>query len=180
MVWSDNEIDSYEKEELKSKNPDIDYLRIVWFSIDVISEETSINVRDLIVKQFIESNKKHFFDNLFIMIENWKFEWEYNRKVTNLIDKSNTELLVMWFDIKDIIDFRLKTENKSLNIEEIIQFELKTSHQSFVWSLMEWIEKWDGELTNYVCKLAPYQLINIWFKYPDLDLIGWCKRRAGK
>ena len=157
------EIDSYEKEELKAKNPDVEYLRIVWFSIDAIFNETSINVRDIIAKKYIESNKKHFFDNLSIMIENWKFEWEYNRKVTNLIDKTNEELLGLGFDIKDVIQFRLKL-----------------NHQSFVWSLMEWIEKWDGELTNYVCKLAPYQLINIWFKYPDLDLIGWCKRRAGK
>ena len=119
----------------------------------------------------IEHNKTHFIENLFVMIENAKFDLEFsnineinfNRKVTNLIEKTDEELKYLWF-----------------NFDDIIQFRLKTNHKLFISTIMELIDDGWNELADYVCKISPYNQINIWFKYTDLELLEWVKKRASK
>ena len=84
----------------------MDELLILGFSHEEIQKETWLKVKDIIAKKYIDLNKHAFLDNLYQMIENWKFSWEFNIKVKNIIEKSDSELFDMWLDIYDVVQIR--------------------------------------------------------------------------
>jgi len=101
-----DEVDKQEiYEELRKKNPDLEYLRILWYSSD--------KIRDIVELKAIETNKEHFLNNMFQMIQNWLendeywiWEEKFNRKVKNFISKSDNELLEMGLTKNEIKQIR--------------------------------------------------------------------------
>ena len=106
MLLHKEERDAIEEKALLSKKPNLDELLILWFSHKEIEKETWLKVMDILAEKYIKINKYAFLNNLYQMIENWKFSWEFNKKVQNIIEKNDTELTKMWLDIYDIVQIR--------------------------------------------------------------------------
>jgi len=131
-------------------------------------------------------DRRWYLSNLFTMIDNWFFEWKMNKKVINIIKKSDEELSEMWFTKDDISKIRIKTSMKNLkknwfDIKELCIFEISKNRKKFVIKIMDLLENnKNSEIKEFICNLADYKKIELWLEMPDLDLINWAKKRGEK
>ena len=131
-------------------------------------------------------NREWYLLNIFTMIDNWYFEWKMNKKVINIIRKSDEELMSMWFDSDDITEIRLQTSEEVLiknwfDIRELCIFDISKNKKEFVVKVMNLIEKCEKcEKVDYILSISNSEKIKIWLIMSDLDLLSWSEERSLK
>ena len=131
-------------------------------------------------------NKKGYLLNLFTMIDNWYFESKFNKKVINIVKKTNEELLNMWFTLEDINEIRLQTSEEVLiknwfTMKDLCIFDISKDRGKFVVKIMNLLENWkESEVKDYICKISNYVKLELWLKMSDLDLIEGSNERWKK
>jgi len=156
-----DEVDRLEiEQELKKEKPNLEYLKVLGY----FNEQ----VQDLIEKQAIERDSNHFMENILQMIDNWNINEElwiwnsenkYNKKVMNLISKSDKELKDLWISIENIIKFRIKIDVKSL-------------FQDIYSTLIEWRK---NEIIEYLLQKKDINYLSLWFNLNNKNILSYLK-----